>query len=197
VRHLLLVGAYRDNEVGPAHPLMRMLETVRAAGARVQEIVLPPLRLDDVGELVAAAMRCTPERARPVAQLVHEKTAGNPFFAIQFFTALADEGLIAFDSGALDWKWDLDGIRARNYTDNVADLMTGKLRRLSSPAQEALKQLACLGSVAEISAITNSVFRLPARRTGPDVRLPRLESAPVSEKPVALNRSPRHQGYGY
>ena len=101
VRHLLLVGAYRDNEVGPSHPLLRTLEAIREADARVQEIVLAPLGLDDVGRLVADALHCEPERARPLAQLVQEKTGGNPFFAIQFFTALAEEGLLAFDPAAL------------------------------------------------------------------------------------------------
>ena len=93
VRHLLLVGAYRDNEVGPAHPLLRTLEAIRDAGARVHEIVLAPLRLDDVGQLIADALHCEPERARPLAQLVQEKTGGNPFFAIQFLTALGRRGV--------------------------------------------------------------------------------------------------------
>ena len=154
VRHLLLVGAYRDNEVGPAHPLMRTLEAIREAGARVQEIVLAPLGLDDVGRLVADALHCEPERARPLAQLVQEKTGGNPFFAIQFFTALAEEGLLAFDPVARAWQWDIDRIRAKSYTDNVVDLMAGKLKRLSATTQEALKQLACLGNVAEIATLT-------------------------------------------
>jgi len=79
VRHLLLVGAYRDNEVGPAHPLLRTLEAIRKADASVDEIVLAPLELDDVGRLIADAMRCEPERARPLAVLVQEKTGGNPF----------------------------------------------------------------------------------------------------------------------
>ncbi len=70
VRHLLLVGAYRDNEISPSHPLLRTLEAIRKAGARVQEIVLAPLGLDDVGQLVADAMHCEPERVRPLAQLV-------------------------------------------------------------------------------------------------------------------------------
>ena len=153
VRHLLLVGAYRDNEVGPAHPLLRTLEAIRKAGARVQEIVLAPLGLDDVGRLVADALHCEPERARPLAQLVHEKTGGNPFFAIQFFTALAEEGLLAFDPVAPAWQWDMDRIRAKSYTDNVVDLMAGKLKRFSATTQEALKQLACLGNVAEIATL--------------------------------------------
>jgi serine/threonine protein kinase len=99
VRHLLLVGAYRDNEVSPSHPLLRTLGAIRKAGGRVQEIVLTPLGLDDIGHLVADAIHCEPERARPLAQMVQEKTGGNPFFAIQFLTALAEEGLIAFDPG--------------------------------------------------------------------------------------------------
>jgi predicted ATPase len=119
VQHLLLVGAYRDNEVGTAHPLMRTLEAIRDAGSRLHEIVLAPLRIDDVGRLVADALHCEPERARPLAQLVHEKTGGNPFFAIQFFTALADEGLLTFGPVTRAWQWDIDRIRARSYTDNV------------------------------------------------------------------------------
>ena len=153
VRHLLLVGAYRDNEVSPSHPLLRTLEAIRKAGARVQEIVLAPLGLDDVGRLVADALHCEPERARPLAQLVQEKTGGNPFFAIQFFTALAEEGLLAFDPVARAWQWNIDRIRAKSYTDNVVDLMAGKLKRLSSTTQEALKQLACLGNVAAIATL--------------------------------------------
>src|SRR5712664_1179549 len=148
VRHLFLVGAYRDNEVSSSHPLLRMVEAIRKAGARVQEIVLAPLGLDDVGQLVADALHCEPEHARPLAQLVQEKTGGNPFFAIQFFTALAEEGLLAFDPVTRAWQWNMDRIRAKSYTDNVVDLMAGKLKRFSSTTQEALKQLACLGNVA-------------------------------------------------
>jgi predicted ATPase len=150
---LLLVGAYRDNEVSPSHPLLRTLGAIRKAGARVQEIVLAPLALDDIGQLVADAMRCEPERVRPLAQLVQEKTGGNPFFAIQFFTALAEEGLLSFDPVTRAWQWNMDRIRAQSYTDNVVDLMAGKLKRFSSTTQEALKQLASLGNVAPTATL--------------------------------------------
>ncbi len=153
VRHLLLVGAYRDNEVGPAHPLMRTLDALRKTDARVHEIVLAPLQLDDVAALIADTTHSEPERARPLAQLVHEKTGGNPFFVIQFLTALAEEGLLSFDSGARDWQWDMDRIRSKSYTDNVVDLMAGKLRRLSKQTQETLKQLACLGNVSDVATL--------------------------------------------
>ena len=148
VRHLLLVGAYRNNEVSPSHPLLRTLEAIRKSGARVQEIVLAPLGLDDIDQLVADAMHCEPERVRPLAQLVQEKTGGNPFFAVQFFTALAEEGLISFDPVTRVWQWSMDSIRAKSYTDNVVELLAGKLTRFSSTTQQALKRLACLGNAA-------------------------------------------------
>ena len=154
VGHLLLVGAYRDNEVGPEHPLPRTLEAIRKDDAKVQEIVLAPLRLADIGQLVADALQCSPARAEPLARLVHQKTSGNPFFAIQFLTALADERLLSFDPARQAWQWDIDRIRARNYTDNVVDLMAGKLRRLSMPTQAALKDLACLGNMAEVATLS-------------------------------------------
>jgi predicted ATPase/signal transduction histidine kinase len=154
VRHLLLVGAYRDNEVHPTHPLLRMLEAIRKTDAKVQQIVLAPLGLEDVGRLVAEALHCELGRARPLAQLVQEKTGGNPFFAIQFFSALADEGLLAFDPGTRAWQWNMDRIRAQSYSENVVDLMAEKLKRLSATTQEALKQFACLGNVAAIEILT-------------------------------------------
>ena len=153
VRHLMLVGAYRDNEVSSSHPLMRMLGAIRKAGARMQEIVLAPLGLDDVGRLVADALHSERDAAPPLAQLVHEKTGGNPFFAIQFLTALAEEGLLRFDPEATAWIWDLALIRAKGYTDNVVELMMGKLKRLSGATQEALRQLACLGNEVEIATL--------------------------------------------
>jgi predicted ATPase len=133
---------------------VRTLEAIRTAGARVHEIVLAPLGLDDVARLISDALRCEPERALPLAQLVHAKTGGNPFFAIQFFTALADDGLLASDPAQPGWQWDMNRIRARSYTDNVVELMAGKLKRLSAPTQEALKRLACLGNTAEIATLT-------------------------------------------
>jgi PAS domain S-box-containing protein len=152
-RHLLLVGAYRNNDVSPSHPLARRLEAMRKAGARVQEIVLAPLGRADIGQLVADALHEQPDHVRPLAQLVQEKTGGNPFFVIQFLTALADEGMLAFDQVARAWRWQMERMRAKNYTDNVVDLMAGKLKRLSAAGQEALMQLACLGNFAPAAAL--------------------------------------------
>ncbi|MGX9430246.1 AAA family ATPase [Bradyrhizobium sp. LeoA1S1] len=148
VQNLLLIGAYRYNEVDPIHPLMRKLEAMRQAGAILQDIVLAPLTCEDLGQLIADSVHSEPERITPLAQLIHEKTTGNPFFAIQFISALADEALLTFDYGEARWCWDLNRIHAKGYTDNVVDLMVGKLNRLSGETRNALQKLACLGNDA-------------------------------------------------
>ncbi len=153
VGSLLLVGAYRDNEVSSSHPLMQTLGAIREAGAPVQDIVLAPLSLEDVGQLVADILHCGAERAEPLAQLVHDKTGGNPFFAIQFLMMLGDELLLTYDAQEGEWTWDVNRIRAKGYTDNVVDLMVGRLNRLSDGTREALKELACLGNAAEVSTL--------------------------------------------
>ena len=153
VRHLLLVGAYRDDEVSPSHPLLRTLDAIRKAGACV-EISLAPLSHGDLERLIADTLGCAPHDATPLARLVHEKTGGSPFFAIQFMSALAEEELLRFDHDAARWCWELDRLHAKGYTDNVVDLMVEKLTRLPLETQAALQQLACLGNVAEITMLS-------------------------------------------
>jgi len=99
LRNLILIGAYRDNEVTAAHPLMRKLNAIKAAGTKVANIALKPLTRGDLGHLIADTLRCDREDAALLAKLVHEKTGGNPFFAIQFILSLAEEGLLALDLG--------------------------------------------------------------------------------------------------
>jgi PAS domain S-box-containing protein len=148
VRHLMLIGACRDNEITPSHPLLRTLDAIRKAGAFV-EINLAALSREDLERLIGDALGCARRDVAPLARLVHEKTGGNPFFAIQFISALADEGLLRFDHDAARWRWELDRLHAKGYTDNVVDLMVGKLNRLPIETQAALQQLACLGNAAE------------------------------------------------
>jgi PAS domain S-box-containing protein len=154
VQHLLVIGAYRDNEVDSTHPLARKLQALRNAGAKIEEITLAPLASEHLAQLVADALRCEPERAAPLALLVHEKTGGNPFFVLQFMSALAEERMLAFDHDAARWYWDLDRIHAKGYTDNVVDLMIGKLTRLAAETQNALQHLACLGNIAEVAMLS-------------------------------------------
>src|SRR4029077_11177933 len=130
------------------------LGAIRKTEAIVHEIELGPLSLADVNQLLSDALRCEPAHARALAQLVHEKTGGNPFFTIQFLTALAEEHLLEFEAREAAWRWDLNRIRAKGFTDNVVDLMITKLRRLPAATQEALKQLSCLGNSVKISTLS-------------------------------------------
>lgn len=153
LHHLLLIGAYRDNEVHATHPLVRKLESIRRTGAPVQDIVLTPLRRDDLRQLLGDALHADPPTAAPLAELIHEKTTGNPFFAIQFISTLADEGLLGFDYRARRWTWDLPGIHAKGFTDNVVDLMVARLHRLPAQTRQALRQFACLGNSAQFEML--------------------------------------------
>jgi predicted ATPase/two-component sensor histidine kinase len=157
--HLLIVGAYRDNEVGPAHPLAHTLDRLRRDPARVREIVLEPLRRADVATLCAEAFRVEAAAVAPLAALVHAKTGGNPFFTFQFVTALVDEGLAQFDPARAAWQWDLEAIRTKGFTDNVADLMTMRLHRLPADARGAAAELACLGNRASLAVFRRVVDR--------------------------------------
>jgi predicted ATPase/signal transduction histidine kinase len=153
VRGLLLIGAYRTGEVGPSQQQRRVVEAIRGSKTELREIVLRTLSADDVGKLVTDALHCEPRRAEPLAQLLYERTSGNPFFATQFLVSLAEDKLLALDSAAAAWRWDIDRVRAKSYSDNVVDLVTEKLGRLSDAAQDALKDLACLGNAADVATL--------------------------------------------
>jgi predicted ATPase len=119
----------------------------------VQDIVLAPLSDGDLGQLIADSLHCELARAGPLTQLVLEKTGGNPFFTIQFLQALGEEDLLVFDHEGVRWSWDLERIHARRYTDNVVDLMVGKLNCLPPETQAALRRLACVGVGAEFALL--------------------------------------------
>jgi predicted ATPase len=144
-RYLLLIGAYRDNEVSAAHPLRATLDTMRG-GVMVTDLQLVPPAFAHLNQLTADTLHAPPAACEPLTRLVCERTEGNPFFFTQFLDALHREGLLQQDAQHRAWLWDLDQIRAKDFADNVVDLMVGKLRRLPVPAQEALQLAACLGN---------------------------------------------------
>ncbi len=154
LQHLMLIGAYRTNELTSAHPLRQKLEAIKTAGGKVVEITLAPLAPEHLQQLISEALRCEAERAAPLARLVHEKTGGNPFFANRFIASLAEEGLLTFDHDAARWSWDLGRIQGKGYTDNLVDLMVGKLTRLTAETQKTVQQMACLGNAAAVATLS-------------------------------------------
>lgn len=144
--HLLLVGVYRDRDAGASVLLPAMLDELRAATIACTEIVVGPIALRDTLALVADTVRRTPEACAPLAALVHERTAGNPFFARQFLRALVDDGALAFDPEAGHWAWDLARAATREASESVTDLMTDRFARLPAETQAALRLASCVGS---------------------------------------------------
>lgn len=144
--NLLLIGAYRDNEVTGAHPLMKSLAAIRHSGTQVVDIRLAPLSAVHLNQLVVDTLHAPPASCEPLTQLICERTENNPFFFTQFLDSLHKEGLLRHDAKIRAWRWDLEQIKAKDFADNVVDLMLGKLRQLPIPAQEALQLAACLGN---------------------------------------------------
>lgn len=157
VKHLMLIGAWRDNEVGPTHPLTRVVAAIRAGQVRVHELLLAPLGVSEVARLVRDATHGvaeqTAEHTAALAQVVFDKTGGNPFFVVQFLQILADEGYLTFDPARREWTWNADRIAKRGFPDSVVDLMVDKLGRLSESTRQALADFACLGASVSTSAL--------------------------------------------
>ncbi|NER51065.1 MAG: serine/threonine-protein kinase PknK, partial [Symploca sp. SIO1A3] len=177
-RYLLLIGAYRDNEVSQAHPLMLTLEEIKQAGGRRQEaegrrqeaggrrqeaevraqalihtITLKPLQKTDLNQLITDTLSCSFELALPLTELIYQKTQGNPFFSNQFLKALHEDGLIAFNLEAGCWQCDIAQVKAMASTDDVVEFMALQLQKLPAATQEVLKLAACIGNQFELETL--------------------------------------------
>ncbi|ATB35299.1 sensor histidine kinase [Cystobacter fuscus] len=151
---VLWIGAYRDNEVSPAHSLMQVLEEARKQGARMTDLHLGPLSTEQVEHLVADTLPgAKREVVAPLSALLHDKTGGNPFFLLQLLVALHQDGLLARKPGG-GWRWDSEGARARGYSENIVDFMVGKLRQFPSDTQHLLRLAACVGNVFSLQMLS-------------------------------------------
>jgi predicted ATPase/signal transduction histidine kinase len=151
--YLLILGAYRDNEVFPAHPLMLTLEQIQKAQAIFNTITLLPLGEITVNQLVADTLSCSPELAQPLTQLVYQKTKGNPFFTTQFLKALHEDGWIQFQSELGYWQCDMVAVRQLALTDDVVEFMGLQLQKLPVETQAVLKLAACIGNCFDLSTL--------------------------------------------
>jgi PAS domain S-box-containing protein len=151
---LFLIGAYRDNEVNPTHPLALMLERLRKQGAVLQEIILAPLTLLPLNQLIAETLHRNADIVRPLAELVLRKTQGNPFFVNEFLRMLYSENLLTFDAEHLCWQWNITDIQAQNITDNVVELMLHKLKKLPENTQQILRLAACVGAEFNLDTLS-------------------------------------------
>ncbi|MBD1937297.1 AAA family ATPase [Microcoleus sp. FACHB-68] len=161
-RYLLVIGAYRDNEVSPTHPLMLTLEEIQKAGAAVNNIVLKPLDFENVNQLVADTLH-SETRSKTLAELLFNKTGGNPFFLTQLLQTLHSENLLNFDFMEGCWLWDMEKIQAIGITDfNVVELVARNIQKLPLETQQVLKLAACIGNSfnLDVLAIVNETSML-------------------------------------
>ncbi|MCA9711197.1 MAG: serine/threonine-protein kinase PknK, partial [Myxococcales bacterium] len=153
IQHVLLIGAYRDNEVDATHPLTLVLDRLREAEARVSTITLEALGADDVGQLLTDTLQCSPQRAAPLVGLLMRKTGGNPFFIIQVLHQIYERDLLSFDAARGRWTWSIEDIERIDITSNVVELMVGKLRALDPATQRVLTVAACVGNRFELDLL--------------------------------------------
>jgi PAS domain S-box-containing protein len=151
---LLLIGAYRDNEVFPAHPLMLSLAEIRKSKAEIQQITLTPLQENDLNALIGDTLNCTEERAMLLTELVLQKTKGNPFFATQFIKSLYEENLIFFDRKNGYWQCDIAKIKALAASDDIVEFMAERLKKLPDDTQDVLKVAACIGNQFDLEMLS-------------------------------------------
>nr|MDJ0556368.1 AAA family ATPase [Microcoleaceae cyanobacterium MO_207.B10] len=144
--YLLFIGAYRDNEVFPAHPLMLTLEEIAKEDGIINTITLSPLSQTHINLLVSETLSCTPEIGQPLTELIYQKTKGNPFFTTQFMLGLHGEGLIQFNAAVAYWECDIAEVRQMALTDDVVEFMAGRLQKLPKETQQVLKLAACIGN---------------------------------------------------
>ncbi|MGB5969258.1 MAG: AAA family ATPase [Spirulinaceae cyanobacterium] len=149
---LLLIGAYREEEVRATHPLRLNAAEIVKAGATVNQIELKALNLLEVNELIADTLYCDADKTKPLAQLVLDKTGGNPFFVREFLQALHKQGLIFFlytqsqQQQEPHWCWDLEQIKAQGFTNNVVELLAERIQQLPEQTQAGLQLAACIGN---------------------------------------------------
>ena len=156
--YLLIIGAYRDNEVDATHPLARTfpLEDHREELTQLERLRLGPLDLVSLGQFIGDTLHRDPEEIASLSRLVKEKTDGNPFFVTQFLKSLHHQGLIQFDDAKHHWTFRAEEIVNAAITDNVVDLMSARIQQLSKPAQEAVKIAACFGAAFDLATLAGS-----------------------------------------
>ena len=164
-QYLLIIGAYRDNEVNPTHPLIQTLEKIRESGANLHNITVQPLALNHVSQLIADTLNesAATRRIQSFSELLFHKTQGNPFFLTQLLKTLALENLLNYEASSDKWEWDIEAIQAIGITDlNIVELIARNIQKLPEVTQKALKLAACIGNTfnLDVLAIVNEASEL-------------------------------------
>ena len=151
--HLLVIGAYRDNEVSSTHPFTMTVEDLLKTGAVINTVTLKPLTENDLNQLVADTLNCDRSKSQILTELIFQKTKGNPFFATQFLKTLYEGGQIFFDAAKRYWQCDITQTKALAIADDVVEFMSLQLQKLPTETQEILKLAACIGAQFDLQTL--------------------------------------------
>ncbi|WP_413200993.1 ATP-binding protein, partial [Nostoc piscinale] len=151
--NFLLIGAYRDNEVYPAHPFCLTLQQIEQAGAKINQITLAPLHQTHLNTLISDTLHCPQAMSMALGQMVFAKTKGNPFFTTQFLKSLHQDSIIKFNFDLGYWQYDLAAIQALVLTDDVVDFMAQQIEKLPPLTQNLLKMAACIGHEFDLKTL--------------------------------------------
>ncbi|MCP4676325.1 MAG: serine/threonine-protein kinase PknK [Deltaproteobacteria bacterium] len=162
--HLLILGAYRDNEVDDTHPLAMMLAECRRGETTVAEIGVGDLSIGDVTQLVSDALHDVPSMNRDLAEVIVERTRGNAFFTIELFKWLYEQELLKFDYPSQAWLYEMQSIYDRQLNDDVVKLMQSKIDELDPQSAETLTLAALIGHVFDLGALS-SICDKPLKET--------------------------------
>lgn len=158
---LLLIGAYRDNEVSLAHPLSLALTEIQKSGTVLGTIRLTPLQLSDINQLIADALTCSLEAAFPLTDLVYRITKGNPFFNNQLLKSLYEEGLIVLNRETGSWQCNVALVNALPLTDNIVEFLVLQLQKFPSSTQEVISMAASIGNSFDLKTLAIVCQRPP------------------------------------
>ncbi|MET0070198.1 MAG: diguanylate cyclase [Candidatus Thiodiazotropha sp.] len=161
--HLLLIGAYRSNEVGPGHPLRLLIDDLQT-GNRIRQLPIGPLDRESVARLVSDALSREPDHTRPLSDLLYDKAQGNPFFTNELLRQLHKEGAIAVDARSGQWNWDMEAIRWSDVSSDVVEFMVVNLRRLHPATQQILQLAACIGGTFDLHTLS-AIYDHPVSET--------------------------------
>lgn len=171
MRGLLIIGAYRSNEVDRFHQLSVAVDRIKQSYSKVTELEINPLTLSQVTELAAETLHRSMNEVKELAKIVFDKTQGNPFFINQLLTFLQEEKYIEFNLERGEWIWHTDKIVAAGLTDNIITLIVNKLQKCSEVTRKILMLAACTGHSFDASLI-NHIADYP-----PDVILKHIQEA--------------------
>ena len=154
IKYLFIIGAYRDNEVSPYHALLQTLDDLKKEKIRISEINLGPLTSENIVSLIADSLNTKKIKVKELSSLIEEKTNGNPFFVNEFLKTLYQENKLVFDFDKGNWEWNLLEIKKMDMTDNVVNLMTSKIKKISENSQNVLKLASCIGNKFDLRLLS-------------------------------------------